>query len=397
MLKKKVNYRKKILFIALAHSSHTHAWLDLLKDSQFEVRIFGINNTNANGKLKYFQYNFDKHFPFIEPMKLQWWHLKYQRFIKERVYKKINIDALEKKWLSWIINRWKPDIVHLLGINPCAIYYWQVKSSYQILPKFCLVLTLRGGSDLELERFNKLKKPLFKDIFQKSDYVIADNDTTYRYASELGLDEAKKALFGYMPGAGGVDAQKLSALRSRPATESRIILWPKAYESIYSKGLSVLEALKISWDKISPCKVVMIPQSEEICRWLAACPAKMRKNFQSFSGLDPQELLKIMSKSRVVLIPSLIDGVPNTLYEAMATKTFPIVSPLPTIKTLINSQNTIFARNLYPHEIARALIRAMTDDRFIKKVIDKNFIKVQKIANRQNNRIKLQKFYDEII
>lgn len=396
MLKKKVNYRKKILFIALAHSSHTHAWVDLLKDSQFEVRIFGINNTDAQGKLKFFQYNFDKHFPFIEPIKIQWWHLKYQRFIKERVYKKINIDDLEKKWLSRIINRWQPDIIHILGINPCAIYFWQAKDKYMISQNNRLVLTIRGGSDLELERFNKLKKPLFKDIFQKSDYVIADNDTTYRYASELGLDGAKKAPFGYMPGAGGVDAESLSKIRKRPATESRIILWPKAYEYIYSKGLPVLEALKIAWDKISPCKVVMIPQNEEISQWLLTYPAKIRRNFQSFSGLDPQELLKIMSKSRVVLITSLVDGVPNTLYEAMATKTFPIVSPLPTIKTLINSQNTIFAKNLYPNQIARALIRAMTDDRFIKKVIDKNFIKVQKIANRQNNRIKLQKFYEQI-
>ena len=45
---------------------------------------------------------------------------------------------------------------------------------------------------------------------------------------------------------------------------------------------------------------------------------------------------------------------------------FPIVSPLETITNLIKQdENVLFARNLYPNEIADALIRAMMDDELV--------------------------------
>jgi len=402
-MKKNSKQRKKILFIGYAQSSHTQAWVDLLSDSDFDIRVFGINNIPAPNKINFNAYNFDETFPFIKPGKLGWWHLKYQGFLKSKVYNQDPIDDLEKLWLSWIINRWQPDIVHTLGIDPSTLYYWQAKEKFKIFPKHRLVVTIRGGSDLELNRFDKAKIPLFKDIFTNCDYAIADNIMTYQYACLLGLNQAKKAPFGFMSGMGGVDVQELSQLRKKSAWDSRIILWPKAYEGMYSKGLPILEALKIAWDKISPCKVIMTSIGEEgpalrseIIQWLDTMPVKIRKNIQIHPRINRQELLKIMAKSRVVLAPSLVDGVPNTMYEAMATKTFPIISPLPTIKTVIGKEDTIFARNLYPHEIARALVRAMSDDKLVEKTVENNFIKVQGIANRKNNREKIKKFYNGV-
>ena len=91
-----------------------------------------------------------------------------------------------------------------------------------------------------------------------------------------------------------------------------------------------------------------------------------------------------MCKSRVVLAPSVVDGIPNILFEAMATGAFPIVSPLETITTVVNDEeNVLFARNLYPTEIADALIRASTHDHLVDSAAQKNLILVRKMADRK--------------
>ena len=39
-----------------------------------------------------------------------------------------------------------------------------------------------------------------------------------------------------------------------------------------------------------------------------------------------------MTRARVMLAPSLVDGTPNSMFEAMASGALPIVSPLETIR-----------------------------------------------------------------
>jgi glycosyltransferase involved in cell wall biosynthesis len=71
------------------------------------------------------------------------------------------------------------------------------------------------------------------------------------------------------------------------------------------------------------------------------------------------------------------------MYEAMALGVFPIVSPLETIRTVVEAEkNVLFARNLYPHEIADALTRVMTDNVLVDAVVENNLKFVRTIADR---------------
>jgi glycosyltransferase involved in cell wall biosynthesis len=98
-----------------------------------------------------------------------------------------------------------------------------------------------------------------------------------------------------------------------------------------------------------------------------------------------------------MLAPSLVDGVPNSLYEAMAAGALPIVSPLETIQHVVeNERNVLFARNLYPNEIAAALQRAMSDDRLVDRVAEQNLSLVRRIANRREIRKNVISFYQEV-
>ena len=109
------------------------------------------------------------------------------------------------------------------------------------------------------------------------------------------------------------------------------------------------------------------------------------------------EVLRLMTQSRIMLAPSLVDGVPNTLYEAMAAEAFPIVSPLDTIKTVVNEENAIFVNNKDPQEIADALIRAMNDDELVDTVTKRNLALVKKIADRKTIQLEVVGYYQSII
>jgi glycosyltransferase involved in cell wall biosynthesis len=99
----------------------------------------------------------------------------------------------------------------------------------------------------------------------------------------------------------------------------------------------------------------------------------------------------------VLLIPSLVDGIPNSLYEAMAMGVLPIVSPLETICSLVkNEENVLFARNLYPQEIASALTLAMTDDALVERVAENNLKLVRKAADRMVIGKRVLDFYEHL-
>ena len=82
-----------------------------------------------------------------------------------------------------------------------------------------------------------------------------------------------------------------------------------------------------------------------------------------------------------MLAPSLVDGTPNSMFEAMAAGALPIVSPLETIRAIVeDARNVLFAGNLYPDEIAEALVRAMTDDSFVDEASTVNLDLVRRLA-----------------
>ena len=126
-------------------------------------------------------------------------------------------------------------------------------------------------------------------------------------------------------------------------------------------------------------------------------PEEMRKRMRLRERVPRAEALAAMKRARVMLAPSLVDGVPNAMFEAMAAGALPIVSPLETIVPVVEDErNVLFARNLYPEELASALVRAMTDDALVDEAARVNLELVGRIANREEVRARVVKFYESL-
>lgn len=446
----------KILFIGLGISTHTHSWIDLLSGSRLNVRLFsvpggglppseweiptyvceltsllpfGLDTGNRKSlyplpeelksfdeEIRLFEDEIQKRKAALEKNTV----FKLSNFLRNKVnfgmrfgmpyldynysvYSDLSMPIRQgcntespEEWLAKIIQSWRPDIIHTLGLfdSQGGIFYYAVRQQFRLKGIGKWVLQLRGGSDLALRRYNpETARHIFK-VLSDCDEIITDNFANITYIKQLGLAH-KVASIAPVPGTGGVDTAPDFESIVLPSRRERIILWPKAYESIWSKALPVLEGIKIAWEAIKPCKIYMTASIPETEAWfLSMLPQEIRESCILVERVPRDQMLALMKQARVLLIPSLVDGVPNSLYEAMANGVFPILSPLETITPVVKSDtNVLFARNLYPIEISEALIRAVSDDALVDQAAKNNLELVKRIASREKTAKQVIEYY----
>jgi hypothetical protein len=256
------------------------------------------------------------------------------------------------------------------------------------------VIQLRGGSDLALNHADHDLAPNLAATLRRADAVLSDNLVNFDLMRRMGLGIEPWPGLERVPGTGGIDIDAPVFNGLEPASRRRTILWPKAYESPWSKGMPVLEALKLAWERIQPVHIHMAMAVNELPSWVALLPEAMRQHITLHDHVPRQQIFKLLREARVMLAPSLIDGTPNSMWEAMAAGAVPVVSPLATITPLVkDGENAVMARNLYPEEIANALVQTMTDDVLVDRIASTNRRLVRELAGRDTFRPKVLEFY----
>lgn len=310
-------------------------------------------------------------------------------------------EPIPEQYLARVIREWRPDIIHTLGLThqQGGLYYHQIRRKYDLAGLGLWILQLRGGSDLTLNRHDPSIAPLLASAMKDCDQIISDNIVNIDYAKKMGVPRGKFASISPVPGTGGIDIEAIRKTWTLlPSKRERFILWPKAYDCEWTVALPVFEALKMAWTRIKPCRIMMLWMTTEMTKmWFKALPEEILESTQVFERIPRHEVLDCMVRARVILAPSLVDGIPNTLYEAMACGAFPIVAPLETIKTVVEEKkNVLFARNLYPEEIAAALVRAMQDDFLVDQAARNNLELVHRTADRKKISQKVIAYYESI-
>lgn len=402
----------RILFVGLAESSHTHSWIGLLDGERINVRLFAMPTNGlpppdwkVRTYLSFLQSppGLDSRYRccLLPPLQKTQSRLhQLVRRLSRNLWRGAEVQSpvqSPEEWLSEIIQDWKPHVIHTLGLDHSqgGFFYHSVRKEKNLSGIGKWVLQLRGGSDLVFSRHDPIMRPKLQEALRDSDRILTDNHANIRYIQEMGIEPKKIPALVPVPGTGGLDIESLSALaRWPPSTRRRVILAPKACDTPWAKVMPVLEALRLAWTRIRPCEIVFAVTAPEVRWWCNAEAEEFRNSCKFLDRIERSEFLNLLAQSRVVLIPSLVDGVPNILYEAMACGVLPIVSPLETITPVVkDGQNVLFARNLYPDEIAGALHRAMADDDFVDRVARVNLDLVKEIADRRKIRERVIQFY----
>jgi hypothetical protein len=395
--------KPKILFIGLGESSHTHSWIDLLDGADFNVRLFALPSGSPPPHWPIKTYLTEYGHENINPSNRRYLFSsgKLKRFAERSAATLLRqgwtSGPLVESWLVKIIRQWQPDVVHTLGMDPTGEFYFNVRRKYGLAGFGKWILQTRGGSDLALRHLDPDLRPHIAEVLCACDFLVSDNQQNFRIAREMGVRDDQLASIAPVPGTGGIDVDALAGRRLKPPSQSRLILWPKAYECAWSKALPVFEALKSCWSQIKPCEIHILATTHETRQWYRALPEEIRNSCRIEGRIPREGVLELMTQARVMIAPSLVDGVPNSLYEAMAGGALPIVSPLESIRPVVEQeQNVLFARNLYPDEIADSLTRAVIDDELVDAVAERNLTLVRSIANRSTIRPRVVEFYRKL-
>ena len=396
-----MNRKLRILFVCYANSTHAQSWINLLQDSPFEVRVFTT-------RLSSIEYGWAPDWNFSTYVTVQ---PEITKKMKERIFwllpggprlKTIShwLDSrfnLTVSYLRRIIKTWKPDIIHSLsmdkagrlarlalqGISPEDRPRWVV-SSY--------------GNDICLDLFDVDKSENIKSILAQCDGFMADCQRDRQLAVSGGLDPAKLALDQAVPGPGGLDLEAFTRLRL-PSSARRLILVPKAFERDHAnRTLVILEAFRILGEEfLRGYEIHFNMCSKSVLAYLRQMPAWLQQQVQCHAMLPQDELFAQMGRARVMVAPSLIDGTPNVMLEAMAAGALPILSPIDSIREWItDGENGLLAHALYPDQVAAALRRALLDDELFERAQRLNWEVVCQRADRSTVRQEVLEYYQNL-
>jgi glycosyltransferase involved in cell wall biosynthesis len=305
----------------------------------------------------------------------------------------------EEQDLARVVKSWRPDVIHTLGFDPAAYLYLRARKRYGLENIGRWIIQARGATDMFFPRHEPSVLSNIKGVLTACDFFIADHQWNYDFALSEGLSSKKLTPFGIVSGTGGMDVEGLrKKWNLYPSRRERIIYIPKMYENQAVKGLSLAEGLRIAWPRIQPCKVIMtwVVQSE-MQLWLRGCLGEeILRHCEIKDRVPRQQCLEYTILSRIVYAPSVLDGIPNTMLEAMCLGAFPIISPLEGVSGVVeDKRNVLFARNLYPEELAEALVRAMNDDALVDSAAECNLHLVREIADRKRVRANALSFYTD--
>jgi glycosyltransferase involved in cell wall biosynthesis len=225
---------------------------------------------------------------------------------------------------------------------------------------------------------------------------MADCERDRQLAVSGGLNPANLALDHAVPGPGGLDLDVFTRLR-QSALPRRLILAPKAFERDHphNQTLVILEAFRILGEEFLRSYDIHFNMcSKSVKTYLRQMPAWIQQQVQCHGMLPQADLFNQMAQARVMIAPSLNDGTPNVMLEAMGAGALPVMSPIDSICEWIqDGENGLLAHGLYPDQVARALERALQDDDLFVRAQRLNWEIVSQRADRRKVAQEVLEYY----
>jgi glycosyltransferase involved in cell wall biosynthesis len=255
-----------------------------------------------------------------------------------------------------LIDEIEPELVHALRIPFEGIL---AATSAHRVP---LLLSVWGNDFTLHARRNPVVASLTRIALNRADALHTDCSRDLRLAIGLGFDRGRPSVV--LPGGGGVTDMFLQVGTMRPepvATESPIVLNPRGLRA-YVRNDSFFQAIPLVRQVFPGARFLCTGMQDEPVakRWVERL--RIQASVDLLPVLDATDLANCFARADISVSPSIHDGTPNTLLEAMAAGAFPVVGSIESVQEWIrDGYNGLLCDPASPESIAAAIIRAVQD------------------------------------
>lgn len=299
--------------------------------------------------------------------------------------------------LAYIVRSLRPDVVHVHYLRGLA---WGIS-----LVRFSPIVVTPWGSDV-LEEQGAFKEwyscPLAKKVFASADLVAVHSNYLESRIRYLLPDGMRVVRVGW-----GVNLQTFRSgldvelLRQRwnIGWDQPIIFSPRLAQPLYRHDL-VIRALPFI-QKENPRIVLVISEQFadlEYVRQLRILVSDLHLEDQvRFIGSIPYSEMPLwMNLANIMVMVPQSDGMPNTLWEAMACGALPVLNRLPQYAEVIEDGVNGLLVESEPEDIATVILQALANPELKTKAEFRNRELVKAMADQDEEMARMEGLYESL-
>jgi glycosyltransferase involved in cell wall biosynthesis len=299
--------------------------------------------------------------------------------------------------LAYVVRRLCPDVVHAHYLRGLA---WGVS-----LVRFCPIVVTPWGSDV-LEEQGAFKEwyscALTKKVFASANIVAVHSsymESRIRTMLPNGV-RVVRVRWGINLQAfrSGLDVETLRQ-RWNIGWDQPIIFSPRLAQPFYRHDL-VIRAFSFI-QKESPRVVLVIseqfPDVEYLCQLRALVSDLNLDDHVRFIGSIPYPDMPLwMNLAHIMIMVPQSDGMPNTLWEAMACGALPVLNRLPQYAEVIEDGINGLLVEPKPADIAKVILQALASPELKTKAELRNRELVQTMADQDQEMARMEGWYESL-
>jgi len=301
----------------------------------------------------------------------------------------VTIPASARK-LRAFIQEVQPDLVHAMRIP----YEGMLTASalQDLVPRPSFLVSVWGNDFTLHAPSTPLMKYYTRKVMQSVDGLHSDVERDVRLAREWGLGEEKPTLVA--PGNGGIRGDVFYP--PKELVKSPVVINPRGVRP-YVRNDSFFKAI--------PLVLAKYPEAKFLCTGMQNEPQAMNwvKEFgiehavELLPSFPHEKMGDVFRGAQIVVSPSVHDGTPNTLIEAMACGCFPVAGDLESIREWItHGRNGLLFDANDPRSIADAILLGLEREDLRTEAAGLNTNMISARAEFGANMKKVEEFYSVI-
>jgi glycosyltransferase involved in cell wall biosynthesis len=301
--------------------------------------------------------------------------------------------------VSELIDRVSPDLVHAMRIP-----FEGILAARATPPRVPLLISVWGNDFTLWASRNPIIGRQTIQTLGRADAIHCDCRRDLDLAKRFwGFDSVKLARV--LPGAGGVQTSMFhlgpadtSLLREMNIPDDAPIVFnPRGFRG-YVRNDTFFRSI--------PIVLKQYPKVVFVCAGMRANPiaegwasgSTIKCNVRLMPVVPRERMADLFRLATVAVSPSLHDGTPNSLLEAMASGCFPVAGDIESVREWItDGDNGLLCDPTSADSIARAIVRALGDEQLRKIARERNTRSIAEHAEHSKVMQEAEEFYSEII